>query len=132
MISNIHHCPKTSKSTEPESNYGDEMNVDVGEEVSTAKYLQSALQKGSNMGAADQTDRKSGNSEKTWTGPQTTVGSNNVDKLNVTDTSPVPPFEHLTRGDLHTSCGKFWAFTGVQFPGSRDTTRAKSYSYPTP
>ena len=66
-------------------------------------------------------DRKSGNSEKKWTGPPTTVGSNIGDNLNVTDTSPVPPFEHLTRGDLHTSCGKFWAFTGVQFPGSRDT-----------
>ena len=109
------------KSTEPDSICGEEMNVECGDEVTTAKYLQSVLQKGSNMGAADQTDRKPGKSEKKWTGPPTTVGSNNRDKLSVTDTSPVPPFEHLTRGDLHTSCGKFWAFTGVQFPGSRDT-----------
>ena len=121
------------KSTEPDSNSGEEMNVEGGEEVTTAKYPKSVLRKGPDMGAADQTDRKSSNSEKKGTGPQTTLGSSNGDKLAMSDTSPELPFEHLTRGDLLTS--KLWKILGLHgsfIPREPwNTVRPHTHSTPT-
>ena len=96
---------------------------DLGEEVTTAKYRESGSRKGSDMGAADEIEQKSDNKEKKGGNgsPPTESGINGGDKLNRSEANPVPPFERLTRGDHHTSSGRFWAFTGVQFPGSRET-----------
>jgi hypothetical protein len=121
------------ESTEHESKCGEEMNDDRGVEVAATKYPKSVLRKGSDMGVRDQTDRKPVNSEKKWSDPPTAeLGSNSGDKYNGRAHSPELPFEHLTRGDLHTSTGKFWAFTGVSFPGSRIILPAHPHTHSTP
>ena len=43
------------------------------------------------------------------------------EKINSSEPQQALPAEHLTCGEHHTSSGKYWAFTGVQFPGSRAT-----------
>ena len=97
------------------------MNVDLAEENIKTIQPQPVSRKSSDMRTFDKLKQKSVNTEKTVTGPSTRELGNNRDKFKECEASPVPLFEHLTRGDHHTSSGKFWAFTGVQFPGSRDT-----------
>ena len=112
----------TDSPTEPAINSGDEMSVDsASEEVKKSNQPRSVSRKSSDMRASDNHKQKLVNTEKTETGPSTRESGNNRDKFKESEGSPEPPFEHLTRGDHHTSSGKFWAFTGVQFPGSRAT-----------
>ena len=40
------------------------------------------------------------------------------DKIYSSEPQQALPAENLTCGEHHTSSGKYWAFTGVQFPGS--------------
>ena len=112
----------TDSPTESASNSGDEMNVDFAEEGKETKPPRISLRRSSHMRVTDQATPKTANTGENVTGPPTTEsGSNSGKKFKGSEASPELPFEHLTRGDLHTSSGKFWAFSGVQFPGSCTT-----------
>ena len=101
------------------------MNVDPTEESKKTKPQRTSPRRSSHMRVTDETTPKTANTGENVPGPPTTeTGNNSGKKFKGSEASPELPFVHLTRGDHHTSTDKFWAFAGVQFPGSRSTLAA--------